>query len=82
VDTAYEQRAVVSYRQIIDLSPKNDSRFADALGQSGHPLSSHYDDFLPDWRAVQHRRMRMERADIERGAIGQLRLVPRAVRPN
>jgi penicillin amidase len=75
-DAAYEQHAIVSYREIIDLSPKNDSRFIDALGQSGHPFSAHYDDFLQDWRTVKHRPMRMERADIERGAIGHLRLVP------
>jgi hypothetical protein len=39
-------------------------------------LSRHYDDFLPDWRAVRHRKMRMERREIENGAIGRLRLTP------
>ena len=72
----YEQRSVPGYREIIDLSPARDSRFLDAVGQSGHFLSSHYDDFLPDWRNVRYRRMRMERTDIERGALGRLRLVP------
>ena len=76
-DHPYEQRSVAGYRQIIDLSPANDSRFADALGQSGHLLSRHYDDALADWRAVRHQPMRMERADVERGAIGRLRLTPR-----
>ena len=52
--------------EIIDLSPANDSRFLDAVGQSGHVLSPHYDDFLSDWRAVKHRKMRMDRADIEK----------------
>ena len=65
--------------QIIDLSPANDSRFLDAVGESGHPLSPHYDDFLRDWRRVKHRRMRMDRADIETGAIGTLRLTPSRV---
>jgi penicillin G amidase len=74
VDRPFEQRSVASYREIIDLSTRNDSRFLDAVGESGHPLSPHYDDFLPDWRAVRYRPMRMERADIERGAIGHLRL--------
>ena len=72
-DRPYEQRSVAGYRQIIDLSPANDSRFLDAVGQSGHLLSPHYDDFLHDWRAVRHRKMRMERADIERGALGHAR---------
>jgi penicillin amidase len=75
-DHPYEQRAVSGYREIVDLSPADDSRFLDALGESGHPLSRHYDDFLADWSAVRHRRMRMDRADIERGATGRLRLIP------
>jgi penicillin amidase len=76
-DDLYDQHSVPGYRQIIDLSPANDSRFLDALGESGHFLSAHYDDFLPDWRAVRHRKMRMQRSDIDQGAIGHLRLLPR-----
>jgi penicillin G amidase len=68
---------VAGYRQIIDLSPGNDSRFIDALGESGHPLSRHYDDFLADWSAVKYRRMRMNRTDVETGATGRLWLTPR-----
>jgi penicillin G amidase len=72
----FEQRSVAGYRQIIDLSPVDDSRFLVDVGQSGHPLSAHYDDFLADWRAVRHRKMRTKRADIVNGAIGHLRLLP------
>jgi penicillin G amidase len=74
-DTPYEQHSVPGYREIIDLSPANDSRFIDAVGQSGHFLSMHYADFLSDWQAVRHRKMRMDRAEIERGASGHLRLI-------
>lgn len=77
VDRWFEQREVPGYRQIVDLSPVNDSRFLDAVGMSGHFLSRHYDDFLDDWRAVRHRPMRMDRAKIEQGASGHLRLTPR-----
>ena len=64
----YEQQSVPGYRQIVDLSPANDSRFLDAVGQSGHFLSPHYDDLLADWQAVRHHKMRMDRAAIdERG---------------
>ena len=73
----FEEHSIPSYRQIIDLSPANDSRFIDAVGESGHPLSPHYDDFLRDWQRVKHRRMRMERADVERDALGRLHLTPR-----
>ncbi len=36
----YDQRSVAGYREIIDLSPANDSRFIIDLGQSGHPAVS------------------------------------------
>jgi penicillin amidase len=75
-DTPFEQHSVPGYRQIVDLSPRNDSRFAIDTGESGHLLSVHYDDFLSDWRAVRHRPIRMERAQIESGARGHLRLIP------
>jgi penicillin amidase len=73
---AFEQHTVPGYREIVDLSPANDSRFMIDVGQSGLQMSPHYDDYLENWRAVRHRKMRMERADIERSAIGRLRLVP------
>jgi penicillin amidase len=73
----FEQRSIPGYRQIVDLSPANDSRFLDAVGQSGQPMSRHYDDALPLWAAGQYRRMRTERSDIDAGAIGHLRLSPR-----
>ncbi len=76
-DAPYEQRSVPGYREIIDLSAANDSRFLDAIGESGHPLSPHYDDFLADWQAVRYRKMRMERAEIEKGLMGRLQLVPK-----
>ena len=75
-DHQYEQRAIPGYRQIVDLSPANDSRFLDAVGQSGPFLSPRYDDFLKSWQAVQHRPMRMQRAQIDAGAVGTLRLEP------
>ncbi|MDR1989613.1 MAG: penicillin acylase family protein [Acidobacteriaceae bacterium] len=75
-DALYEQHAVPGYRQIVDLSPANDSRFADAVGESGHFLSPHYDDYLSDWQAVRHRKMRMDREEIEDTETGYLRLTP------
>jgi len=76
IDLRYEQHLVPGYRQIVDLSPANDSRFLEAVGGSGHPLSPHYDDFLADWRAVKYRPMTFDRSAIENGATGHLRLVP------
>lgn len=76
-EARYEQRSVPGYREIVDLSPANDSRFLDAVGQSGHFLSRRYDDFLDDWQAVNHRPMRMNRKEIEANAMGHLRLTPK-----
>ena len=76
-DHPYEVHTIPGYREIIDLSTAGDSRFLDAVGESGHPLSTHYDDFLNDWRAVKHRKMRMERAEVQRGALGTRTLTPR-----
>ena len=50
VERPFDQTDLPGYRQIVDLSPANDSRFVDAVGESGHLLSPHYDDFLDDWR--------------------------------
>jgi penicillin amidase len=77
VENPYDQISVPGYRQIVDLSPANDSRFLEAGGQSGHFLSPHYDDFLKDWQQVRYRKMRMTRAEADAGASGHLRLTPK-----
>jgi penicillin amidase len=76
-DTPFEEHTVPGYREIIDLSPANDSRFMIDIGESGHFLSQHYDDYLRDWDAVRHKKMRMEPAVVRSGAIGTLTLRPR-----
>lgn len=72
----YEQTEIPGYRQIVDLSPANDSRFLDSVGQSGHFLSPEYDDRLERFRTVDHMPMRVDRARIDAGAAGTLRLRP------
>jgi penicillin amidase len=56
----FEQYAAPGYRQIVSLTNPNDGRFILSTGQSGHFLSSHYDDYLSDWQAVRYRPMRLE----------------------
>jgi penicillin amidase len=73
----FEQHSLPGYRQIVDLSTANDSRFLDAVGQSGHLLSPHYDDSLQLWATGRLRKMLMDRAAIEKGAIGRLTLTPK-----
>jgi hypothetical protein len=39
-------------------------------------MSKHYADGLENWRQLKHRKMRMDRKEIENGAIGRLHLTP------
>lgn len=75
-DRPFEQRVVAGYRHIIDMSRLDGGQFIHAIGQSGHPLSPHYDHYLDDWRAGRYRPMRIERATIEQASAGTLRLEP------
>lgn len=74
--TDFEQYGVPSYRQIVDLAQLDNSRFIQAIGQSGHFLSPHYDDYLDDWHAVRHRPMRFTDARVDRNQAAILRLQP------
>ncbi len=58
-------------RMIVDLADIDASRFIIATGQSGNPLSPHFDDLIAPWRDGRYLSM------LERPAAS-LRLVPRA----
>ena len=73
---AYLQYVVPGYRQIVPLGDADGGRFIQAIGQSGHLLSAHYDDYMADWQAVRYRPMRRERATVTQAATGTLQLVP------
>ena len=47
----FNQTHAPSYRQIIDLSDMNKSRFIGTLGQGGNPVGPHYANMQPMWRA-------------------------------
>ncbi len=42
--------AIASLRMVVDVGNLEDSRFVLPGGQSGNPLSPHYDDLLPLWK--------------------------------
>ncbi len=67
---------VPSFRQIVDLANLNNSLSGHAPGQSGHPASKHYADFIPLWLHVQHHPMLFERETIEADSEGTLHLRP------
>src|SRR6266568_2522928 len=67
---------VPSYRQIVNLADLKTSLAGHSPGQSGHPASKHYDDFIEPWLSVQHHPMLFERSMIEENAEGTLHLLP------
>ena len=53
----YEHTVGASLRFVIDVGRWQQSGFVLASGQSGHPLSPHYGDQTPLWRAGRYIRM-------------------------
>jgi len=67
---------VPSYRQIANLADLKASLSGHAPGQSGHPASKHYADFIKPWLNVEHHPQLFERSMIEENAEGTLLLMP------
>lgn len=76
LDGTFDQFQSASYRQIIDMSSTQNDRFIIPIGQSGNPLSPHYDDYLTDWRDGHFRPMRFDNEVIQRDQQALLRLEP------
>ncbi|GER89219.1 hypothetical protein KDW_33810 [Dictyobacter vulcani] len=68
---------VPSYRQIIDLQDFSASRSIHAPGQSGHPASKHYDDFIALWRNGETHPMLYQQEEIKKQAEGKMYLQPK-----
>ena len=67
---------VPSYRQIVNLAELKASLSGLAPGQSGHPASKHYADFIKPWLNVEHHPQLFERTMIEENAEGRVRMMP------
>ncbi len=67
---------VPSFRQIANLADLAASLSIHAPGQSGHPSSKHYDDFIKPWRNVEHHPMLFDHEAIDENAAGKLRMIP------
>ncbi|MDU8941939.1 penicillin acylase family protein [Ovoidimarina sediminis] len=64
------------YRGVYDLADPDSSVFIIATGQSGHPLSRHYDDLGELWRRGEYIPMSLEETLARAAAVGVTRLVP------
>ncbi len=64
------------FRAIYDLSDLADTRFMIGTGQSGHPLSRHYDDLIERWRDGLYVRVGGSLDVLTESAIGVMTLAP------
>ncbi len=77
----YADRHAAGFRAVYDLADLGASRFIIASGQSGNPLSPHYDDFAERWRDVRYVRLAGSRDALAADGVGVLKLVPIAAEP-
>jgi penicillin amidase len=73
----FVSRHAASLRALYDMADPERSLFMHSTGQSGLPTSRLYRNLAERWAKVEYIPMRTRRADIERDAIGTLRIVPR-----
>ncbi|MEM7719261.1 MAG: penicillin acylase family protein [Pseudomonadota bacterium] len=64
------------YRGVYDFADPDSSVFVISTGQSGHPLSRHYDDLGELWRRGEYKPMTLDPELARAGAVGVTRLVP------
>lgn len=64
------------YRGVYDFADPDASVFITATGQSGHPLSRHYDDLGELWRQGEYIPMTLDPALARAGATGVTTLLP------
>jgi penicillin amidase len=65
-----------SYRQVLDVGSWDESLAVITTGQSGHPMSPHYDDQIPLWHEGRLRPAPFSRAAVERARAHRLLLTP------
>ncbi len=64
------------YRGVYDFTDPESSVFVISTGQSGHPLSRHYDDLGERWRRGEYIPMSLDPELARAGAVGVTELVP------
>ncbi|MDQ2065434.1 penicillin acylase family protein [Xinfangfangia sp. CPCC 101601] len=64
------------YRGVYDFADPDSSVFISATGQSGHPLSRHYDDLGELWRRGEYIPMSLDDELARAAAVGVMQLTP------
>ena len=67
---------IASLRMVVDVGNWENNRFSLPGGQSGNPVSPHYDDLLPFWRRGEGVPIAWSSEQVSRVAKSVLRLVP------
>jgi penicillin amidase len=75
-NSPYAVRCIPALRQVIDLGDLSNSRMIQSVGQSGHPFSAHYGDFIESWRDLQYHPSNWSRGEAEAGQSDTLVLEP------
>jgi penicillin amidase len=73
---SFAVRSVPSMRMILDFSDLSNSQTIHTTGQSGHPMSEHYSDFVDAWRNIEYHPMSWTREQVESSAANTLILQP------
>ena len=73
----YRNIHAAGFRAVVDFADPDRSVFVVATGESGHPLSRHYDDLGGLWRRGDYAPMSLDPADARAGAVGISTLSPR-----
>ncbi len=71
---------IASLRVIVDVGAWDNSRFVLPGGQSGNPLSPHYDDLFPLWRRGEGIPIAWSDEEVRRATRETLELLPQVSR--
>jgi len=75
-DNPYLNVHGAGYRGVYDFADPDSSVFIISTGESGHPLSRHYDDLGELWRRSEYIPMSLDPALARGAAVGIMRLTP------
>ena len=75
-DAPYTNVHGAGYRGVYDFADPDSSVFVISTGQSGHPLSRHYDDLGEIWRRGDYVPMSLDPDLARAGALGVIELTP------
>lgn len=78
VDPIVNPLSIASLRMVVDVGNWDEGRFSLPGGQSGNPLSPHYDDLLPLWRTGEGVPIAWSPEALRRTTRATLRLAPAA----